>query len=141
MEFEVKKQKILEVMDKHKLCVISTVAFDKPEAALIGFKHTDNLELMFGTFVTFRKYNNLKNNPHVAFVIGWNDSTTVQYEGFAKELQGTELAEYQEKYLQKFPQAKKYISNSEERFFKARPTWIRYTDLSGAKEEIIEIKF
>ena len=128
-------------MSKHKLAVISTVAFDKPEAALIGFNNTPDLLLMFGTFTSFRKYNNIKNNPHVAFVIGWEDSITVQYEGLAEELKGAELGEYQELYLQKYPKAKKYIFNSEERFFKVTPTWIRYTDLSGLTEEVIEIKF
>ena len=141
MEFEVKKRKILDVMDAHKLAVISTVAFDKPEAALIGFKHTDNLELMFGTFVSFRKYNNIKNNPHVAFVIGWQDSKTVQYEGRAEELKGGELEEYKEKYLNKFPSARKYLTNSEERFFKVTPSWIRYTSLADQPEEVTEIKF
>jgi general stress protein 26 len=141
MEFEVKKRKILDVMSKHKLAVISTVAFNKPEAALIGFNHTADLQLMFGTFISFRKYNNIKNNPHVAFVIGWQDSITVQYEGKAEELKDAELAEYKEKYLEKFPNARKYINNSEERFFKVTPTWLRYTDLSGPTEEVIEIKF
>ncbi len=141
MEFETKKKKIFDVLNSHKLAVISTVGFDKPEAALIGFNHNLNLELMFGTFTSFRKYNNLKNNPSVAFVIGWNNSTTVQYEGKAEELKGSELEDYQEQYLQKFPKARKYLTNSEERFFKVTPTWIRYTDLSGPTEEIIEIKF
>ncbi len=141
MEFDIKKRKILEVMDAHKLAVVSTVAFDKPEAALIGFKHTEDLELIFGTFTSFRKYNNIKNNPHVAFVIGWQDSVTVQYEGLAEELRGAELEDYKEKYLDKFPSARKYLTNSEERFFKVTPAWIRYTSLAVQPEEVIEIKF
>ncbi len=141
MEFDVKKKKILEVLANHKLAVIATVDNNNPEAALIGFNYFDNLELTFGTFESFRKYKNLKANPHAAFVIGWNDSVTVQYEGIVKELHGTELKECQDKYLEKYPTAAKYIHNSRERFFKVTPTWIRYTNLSVQPEEILEIKY
>jgi len=142
MEFEVKKQKILDVMQKHRLAVISTVtSSNRPEAALIGYNHLETLELVFRTFTSFRKYKNVLENPHVAFVIGWDDNITVQYEGVAQELRGSELYELQKKYLGKFNADKKHISNSEERFFIVKPTWIRYTNLSDQPEEILEVKF
>lgn len=142
MEFEVKKQKIFDVLKKHRLGVISTVTAEgKPESALIGFNFFENFELTFGTFQTFRKYKNIKHNPHIAFVIGWDDDMTVQYEGTAYELTVEELEKYQGKYLEKYPGAKKFISNSEERFFKVVPDWIRFTNLSEQPEEVFEIKF
>ncbi len=136
-----KKQKIIDVFKKHRLAVIATVGENKPEAALIGFNYLDNLELTFGTFESFRKYKNLKSNHHAAFVIGWTEDETVQYEGIVKELKGTELKEYQDKYLEKYPSAAKYIHNSQERFFKVTPVWIRYTNLSEQPEEVLEVKF
>ena len=142
MDFEVKRQKILEVFSQHSLAVIATAdKHGKPESALVGFNHLHSLEIIFGTFLTFRKYKNLLSNPQVAFVIGWDHQVTVQVEGAVYELSGTELTEMQEKYLEKYPKAHKYLHHSEERLFKVSPSWLRYTNLSSQPEEIFEIKF
>ncbi len=87
-----KKQFVLDFIKKHTICVLSTVTPDnQPEAAVIEFAETKNFELIFDTFNTYRKYQNLKKNPSVAVVIGWDENITVQYEGWAEELSGAEL--------------------------------------------------
>ena len=142
MDFEVKRKKILDVAEKHKLCVISTAdRSGRPESALIGYYLLPSMEIVFGTFINFRKYKNLQVNPYVAFVIGWENDDTVQLEGIATELIGQELTEMQDKFLQKFPKSAKYLHHSEERLFKVLPTWLRYTSLKSEPEEVFEIRF
>jgi len=52
-----KKQFILNFIKKHKIGVLSTVSQkNKPEAAVVEFGETNSLELIFDTFVTYRKY-------------------------------------------------------------------------------------
>src|ERR1700757_5048617 len=75
------KDSILEFIADYSLCVISTVGQDaKPEAAIVGFSHTEQLELIIGTSNKSRKYANLLQNSHVAIVIG-DEIGEVQYEG------------------------------------------------------------
>lgn len=54
----------------------------------MAISETDDLELIFQTPNTSRKYTNLQNNKHVAVVFGWSkkDFITVQYEGVAREV-------------------------------------------------------
>jgi general stress protein 26 len=137
------KAKILEVLESHQLGVISTVSEqNKPEAALVGFAVLpETLEIIFGTFETFRKYKNLQSNKNAAFVIGWDNKKTVQVEGEAKELVGEEMQSMMEIYVKKFPSSKKYLDNSEEKFFKIIPSWMRFRNLDEHPEEMFEINF
>jgi pyridoxine/pyridoxamine 5'-phosphate oxidase len=61
---------------------------------MVGFAVTDQFEIVFDTLRTTRKAQNLRQNPHIALVIGgWvpDDERTVQYEGEADEPSGAEL--------------------------------------------------
>lgn len=76
------KKFLYNFMRKHSIGVLSTVSPEgNPEAAVIEFGETKDLQLIFDTIDTFRKYQNLKNNPLVAFVVGWDENRTIQYEG------------------------------------------------------------
>ncbi len=137
------KQKILNFIKNKKLAVVSTIHGDgKPESALVSFSETENLELIFGTFNTTRKYKNLLANPWVAFVIGWDEeNVTVQYEGLAQEVTDKELEECRNLQLSKNPFSKKFAFEKEQRYFKVTPKWIRYSDLSKKPVEIFEVSF
>jgi hypothetical protein len=67
-EFEEIKKKILDFLGENKLTVISTVDSqnNKPEAAVVAFAEKENLELIFGTSNTSRKYKNIQieKTPH-----------------------------------------------------------------------------
>lgn len=140
MNEEEKKQKILEFIKKHIIAVISTIDLrGKPEAAVIEFSEKDNLEVIFDTFLTYRKYKNIKANPNVALVIGWDQDITVQYEGEAIELEEPELAECRAVHLTKLPKAAKFVNLEQTRYFKVIPKWIRYSDLSVNPWEVFEI--
>lgn len=136
-----KKLFLLDFIKKQSLATISTISTDiKPEAAVIGFGQTENLEIIFGTDILSRKYNNIKHNPSVAIVIGWDDSRTVQYEGLASELTSNDLQLVRENYWSKNPDAEKYHKNEGQKYFIVKPNWIRYTDLSKEPWEIIVLE-
>lgn len=131
-------QKVLNFIKQQELAVISTVnSAGKAESAVIGFGETDKFELIFGTYDSSRKYQNLRTNQNVSFVIGWTEGKTVQYEGIAEELTGQNRVKYADLYFSKNPDARKYQDNPEERYFKVNPKWVRYTDLSFEPWEVI----
>lgn len=134
------KTGVLNFIKTKKHAVISTCGKNqKPEAALVGFGETENLEIIFGTFNTSKKYKNLKENNKVALVIGWDeDYITVQYEGIAEELEGSEIEKYVALYHKKAPEAAAFKSHKNQTYWKVKPTWIRYSDLSGDEEKIYE---
>lgn len=131
---------VLDFIKRHKLAVISTASNDgKPEAAVLEFGETEDLELIFDTLVTSRKYRNLQSNANVAFVIGWDEEITVQYEGRAHELARKELERYAEYYFAKNPKARKWKDNPDIRYFRVTPIWIRYSNLGIKPWEIHEL--
>lgn len=136
------KLEVLNFIKKHSLGVISTVnEADEPQAAVIGFGETDSFQLIFGTYNSSRKYKNLKSKPNVAFVIGWDEGATVQYEGIARELSGSEADHFAELYFEKSPSSRQYKDHPEERYFVVEPKWVRYTDLKFDPWRILEIQF
>src|SRR3982750_3421694 len=96
-------QTILEFLKTQPMAAISTIAPEslQPESALIAFTQTDELEIIFETFLDTRKWRNLQQNPHVSLVIGWDTKRylTVQYEGVAAPAADDEQAEA---YIQAF---------------------------------------
>ncbi len=138
------KQNILAFIKAHTLMVISTIDINtnKPESAVIGCAETDNLELVFGTSNTSRKYKNLQIHKQAAFVIGWSfDKGTVQYEGDVREVGEAEISKYRSIMAAKNPQAQKFLERPDQRFFLVTPTWIRFTDKSKKPDEISEVTF
>ncbi|MFK0329812.1 pyridoxamine 5'-phosphate oxidase family protein [Rhizobium sp. NPDC090275] len=136
-----KKRMLLEFLRKHKLAVIATCHGDgKPEAATIDFSVRDNLEVVFSAFKETRKFGNLAERPCVAFVVGWDDNITVQYEGEATRVAAADIEEYQEAYLGSLPAAREFIERGAV-IFKATPRWIRYSDFNQEPPELIEIQF
>lgn len=136
------KQLIRETLERNRLAVISTAHQDgAPESAVINIGSTEDLELIFDTLSTYRKYSNLQKDSRVAFVIGWDQNITVQYEGNALELSGKELDAYKEAYFTKNPKARKWEARPETRYFKVTPRWIRYSDLGQKPWFVQEIRF
>lgn len=137
-------KKVFEFLNRNELGVISTIHVDKtaPESAIVGFGNNESLEIIFGTSNHTRKYNNLKNNQHVSFVIGWNSETgTIQYEGIAKELTKEEAMSYINLLIQKNVDNRKYVDSEEQRYFLIKPQWIRFLDNAGTPPEVYELNF
>ena len=136
------KKIILNFIKKHMIGVVSTVTLNnQPESAVVEFGETDNLEIIFNTLSTYRKYENLKKNNNVAFVIGWDEDITVQYEGQAFQLSGDDLEKYRKIFFKKLPHARKWEKIEGIKFFKVVPKWVRYSDLRKHPWDVFEIRF
>lgn len=136
-----KKRLILEFLRKHILAVIATCHRNgTPEAATIDFSVLDNLEIVFSAFQETRKFTNLAERPGVAFVVGWDDNITVQYEGEATRVPAADIEQYQQAFLSSVPADREFIERGAV-MFKATPRWIRYSDFNKEPPELIEIQF
>lgn len=107
----------------------------------MGYAVTPELEIIFDTVKTSRKYPNLKKNPRVAWVLGCSSEITVQYEGMAQELEGAELAKYKKTYFAAFPDGPARQSWPGITYFVVRPKWVRYCDYHPEKRRIEEQEF
>jgi len=140
------KQLVLGFLRRHPMATISTIdqTTMKPESALIAFAELDNLELIFETFYDTRKYNNLKQNNHVALVVGWDTKIhmTLQYEGIAQPVPDNEITKYRNIFLRKeTPCTETFLLDPRVRLFRIQPTWIALSDYTGDKPKVIEIDF
>jgi hypothetical protein len=132
---------LVAFITQHRYAVeASTAASGAPQAAVVGVVVTDALELFFDTLGTTRKAQNLRRDPRIAFVIGWDDRT-VQYEGVADEPTGAELAHLKQLYLAKFPDGREREAWPHISYFRARPTWVRYSDFRGPEPAVVELAF
>jgi pyridoxine/pyridoxamine 5'-phosphate oxidase len=129
-------------IERCKLGVLSTLAeTGAPQSALVGIAVAPNLEIIFDTVKTSRKYSNLIARHRCSFVIGWAGEQTVQYEGEAAELQGQELKRCQEVYFQAWPDCLAHLAWPGIVYFVVRPRWIRYSDFDQNPPLIQEFTF
>jgi hypothetical protein len=131
-------------MAKHRLGVLGTVCDSAtPQSALMGIAITPQLEIIFDTVKSSRKYPNLISRPTCSFVVGgWGASEqTLQYEGQAEELKPPELERYQEIYFKAWPDGPTRMSWPGIVYFVVRPTWIRYSDFDQNPPLIREFRF
>ena len=135
------KQDVYDFLNAYTTGAISTVNADgKPNAAIIGFGQTKDLQIVFGTGNTTRKYQNIMRDPHVAFAIGGGTPETIQYEGVARELDKSELDIVEATHWKKNPSSKKHAERPTERYFIVMPTWIRYTKVDEDPWVVEEIE-
>ncbi|HWB26237.1 MAG TPA: pyridoxamine 5'-phosphate oxidase family protein [Chitinophagaceae bacterium] len=136
------KQFIYHFIRQHTLAVIATsYPANTPEAALIGIAATPQLEIVFDTVKSSRKYQNMVQNPRVALVIGWDNETTLQLEGVAVELSGKDDAIYREAYFAVFPAGRQRAESWPGLVhFKITPHWLRYSNFNEP-QMIKEMRF
>lgn len=140
------KATISQFLQAQPLASIATVApgSPQPEAALVAFAQTGQLELIFETFVNSRKWHNLQANPHVSFVIGGDarQHITLQYEGIAQLVPADEAERYIAIFLAKdTPCTEQFLRDPRARLLLVRPTWLRYTDYTQQPPQAIEQQF
>ena len=122
-----------------KLGVLGTLGeANVPQSALVGIAVTEDLEIVFDTVKSSRKYPNLIARPECSFVIGWTREQTVQYEGRADELSGGELQRCQQVYFKAWPECRVHLSWPGIAYFVVRPRWIRYSDFDQNPPRIQE---
>ncbi|HVY25889.1 MAG TPA: pyridoxamine 5'-phosphate oxidase family protein [Polyangiaceae bacterium] len=120
---------LLTFLRKHRYAVeASTAPGGAPQAAVVGVAVSDELELVFDTLGTTRKAQNLRRDPRVALVVGWDDEQTVQLEGIADEPMGDELARLKRVYFAQFPDGPERERWPDITYFRVRVRWARYSD-------------
>jgi len=133
------REQLVAFIRKHRWGVEASVAEDgHPQAAVVGVAVTDTLELVFDTLDSTRKCANLRHDPRIAFVIGWDEACTVQYQGIADEPKGEELARLQAIYFAAFPDGPTRLSWPGITYFRVRPTWLRHSDFTTPTPTIVE---
>jgi pyridoxine/pyridoxamine 5'-phosphate oxidase len=138
------KADIYQFMSKQKLGVLATLSRDgSPQSALVGIAVAPELEIIFDTVKSSRKYPNLIARSACSFVIGgWGTTEqTVQYEGEAEELTLPKLERYQEIYFKVWPECRAHLRWPGIVYFVVRPTWIRYSDFDKDPPLIREFTF
>jgi hypothetical protein len=120
---------LLAFLRRHRLAVEACVSAEgAPQAAVIGFGVSDDLELVFDTLDTSRKVKSLRQNPRMALVVGWDDEQTAQLEGLADEPQGAELERLKQVYFAAYPDGPERQAWKGITYIRVRPTWVRFSD-------------
>jgi hypothetical protein len=137
------KADLFKFMAKEKLGVLGYISAEGAlRSALVGIAVSPELEIIFDTVASSRKYANLLANPAASFVIGWAGEITVQFEGVARRPEsGAELARYQQIYFEAYPDGPDRLSWPGIAYFVVRPKWIRYSDYDQRPPLIEEFTF
>jgi pyridoxine/pyridoxamine 5'-phosphate oxidase len=129
-------------MARFRYGVVSSISkVGAPQSALVGIATTPELEIVFDTVKSSRKYSNLIERPSCSFVVGWEGEQTVQFEGLAMEPQGDELRHYQQAYFAVWPECRAHLTWPGIAYFIVRPRWMRYSDFDKNPPQIEEIAF
>lgn len=135
-----KRDELMWFLRRYKLAVQATVARDgTPQAAVVGFAVSDELEIVFDTVETTRKCLNLRADPRIALVIGWDDAITVQLEGVADFPTGPELERIQQCYFAAYPDGRDRLAWPGITHVRVRPTWVRYSDFTQDPQLVEEL--
>ena len=135
---------LLLFLRQHRLAVQASVSpGSRPQAAVVGIAVSDRFEIVFDTIETTRKAQNLRQNSHVALIVGGlilGDERTVQYEGEVDEPVGAELERLKAVYYSVYPEGPTRINWPGLIYMRVRPTWIRYSDYNVNPPQIIEFR-
>lgn len=126
-------QRLAELVDfvaARDLAVVSCLSSNgTPQSAVVAIAVTSDLEIVFDTVDSSRKYRNLKARGECSIVM-WTGEITMQYEGIAEEPVGEDLDRYKEAYFKKLPDGRDRQSWPGITYFVVRPKWIRYSDFN-----------
>ena len=121
--------------------VSSLSAEGKPQSALVGVATTVDLEVVFDTVRSSRKYPNLCERRWASVVVGWGGEQTVQLEGEAIEPEGPELERCREAYFSVWPDGRDRLKWPGITHFLVRPRWVRFSDFDQNPPLIVELTF
>lgn len=102
---------LLSFLREHRLAVQASVGADgAPQAAVVGVAVSDALEIVFDTLESTRKHANLRRDPRIALVIGWDAEKSAQIEGVADFPSGVELERIRAVYFAAFPDGRERLA-------------------------------
>lgn len=134
------RAELIAFLRRYKLAVqASTAPSGEPQAAVVGFAVSDALEIVFDTVDTTRKHANLRADPRIALVIGWDDEITAQIEGVVDFPTGAELERIRECYFVAYPDGRDRLAWPGITHVRVRPTWVKYSDFTHDPPKIVEL--
>jgi pyridoxine/pyridoxamine 5'-phosphate oxidase len=130
---------IYSFIRSRKLAVISSIGpGGEPQSALVGIAVSPELEIVFDTVKSSRKYPNLNADGRISIVIGWEGERTVQFEGTAIEPADQELVRAKKLYFAAWPDGVEREQWPDIAYFLVRPRWLRFSDFeTGRIEEML----
>ena len=136
------KSDIHAFMTRFRYGVESSIASGGwPQSALVGIAVTPELEIIFDTVRSSRKYQNLVTRPLCSFVVGWGGEQTIQFEGTAVEPQGAELERIRESYFAVWPDGRDRLAWPGLTHFVVKPRWLRFSDFDRSPPLVVEMSF
>lgn len=130
---------LVRLLREYRLAVVSTAGPDgAPQSAVVGCATSDGLEIVFDTLEETRKARNLRRDPRVSVVIGWDREMTAQIEGLADFPAGAELQRVREVYFQAHPDGRERLAWPGLTHVRVRPRWIRWSDFTRQPPVIFE---
>jgi hypothetical protein len=134
------RSELVQFLRRYKLAVQASASPEgAPQAAVIGFAVSDALEVVFDTLESTRKYQNLRADPRIALVIGWDDAMSVQLEGVADFPTGAELERLKQVYFGPYPDGRQRLMWPGITHVRVRPTWVRFSDFTLDPPRIVEL--
>ena len=130
---------LVRLLREDRLAVVSTVAADgAPQSAVVGCAIGDDLEIVFDTLEQTRKARNLRRDPRVSVVIGWDRDRTAQIDGLADFPTGAEGERIRALYFQAYPDGRDRLAWPGITHVRVRPRWIRWSDFTRQPPFIFE---
>jgi len=133
------RSELVAFLRRYRLAVEATVGEHGPQAAVVGFAVSDALELVFDTIESSRKLRNLRADPRIALVVGWDHEITAQIEGVADVPAGAELERLREVYFATYPDGRARLAWPGITHVRVRPTWIKYSDFTRDPPRVVEL--
>jgi len=112
---------------------------NKPEAATVEYV-LDGDSLLVNTYTYYRKFKNLIDNPQVACVVTTGHDTTLQFDATVVLLEGDDAEAAKQKMLEVEPDFADFFNDSDTRFFKITPYWMRLRNYTKEPMEEVEFK-
>src|SRR4051812_26494635 len=137
---ELSASSALAFLQAHRLGVIASASLEGiPEAALVNFAVTSDLEIVFETTTATRKFPNLKHNPRADMVVGWANGQTLQCSGAIDEPEGRDGERLRAFYVAAFPSSASHAHWPGNSYFRLRPFWLRLSDYNPPRR-ILELR-
>ncbi len=134
------RNQLIAFLRRHRWCVQASVSSaGAPQAAVVGYAVSDELEIIFDTSASTRKARNLRADARVALVVGWDDEQTLQVEGLVDEPRGSELARLKRCYFAAFPDGVERELWPDITYLRVRPHWARFSDFRAGSAMIVEL--
>lgn len=133
------RAELLAFLRRHRIAVEATVGSDgTPQAAVIGIAVSDELEIIFDTLANTRKYANLRSNPRVALVVGWDHEATAQIDGVAYFPEREALERARNCYFSVYPDGRERLAWPGITHVAVKPERVRFSDFARTPPLLVE---